>query len=76
MIMMGDEMTPGLNDGWTKEQMTNNYKQMAVAMGTDPSDTEGFIESLKNLYSNGRDMTGQYEYTRLHCKYTSDFVRL
>lgn len=76
MAVMGEEMTPGLDNGWTKEQMTNNYKQMALAMGTDPSATEGFIKSLTNLYSNGRDMTGQYEYSRLHCKYTSDLVFL
>jgi len=27
MMVMGDEMTPGLNDGWTKDQMIENYKQ-------------------------------------------------
>ena len=74
MIVMGEDMTPGLEAGWSKEQMTQNYQQMATAMGQDAAEVPRFIDELEKIYSAGRNMVGKFEYSRLHALYNADVV--
>ena len=71
---MGEENTPGLLDGWSENTFLDFYINMTSSMGGDPATVPAFVEGLKKIYSAGRDMSGQQEYSRLHNFYMADTV--
>lgn len=76
MPMFFEEMTPGLEAGWTEIQLLENYQQTAKAMGEDSSKIPELVETLKTIYAANRDMSGEQEYSRLHQLYSGDLVFL
>ena len=51
VMIMGEEMTPGLNDGWTKDQMIENYKQGGCTVSHHFLD-KNIKDNIKNLNNN------------------------
>ena len=75
-ILFNEENTPGLWDGLSEKTFLDNYINMTSSMGGDPATVPAFVERLKKIYSAGRDMSGQEEYSRLHNLYTGDAVSI
>jgi len=71
---VSEETAPGLAAGWTEDQMTDHYKKQFKANGGDESKVPEFLNTLKDIYAAGRDMTGQHEYSRVHSLYAGDAV--
>ena len=73
-LEMESDQMPQLTEGFTEQEFTEFYQEMAKMEGKDPAQVPELIYKLKKIYGKGRDFSDKTEFSRLYALFNTDVV--